>query len=124
VRHNKERPLEVLVAACLDDEECRFDVLELKTTGDLLSELALCDELLDATAPYCREHAAIRWIAAPTEIEAVLAEERWSEDLGRALGHHHACDEGPPCETLPLPKQAGCSALVDEVAADPSICAR
>ena len=127
VRRHHEEPLEVLLAACGEGdraEECRFDAVEAKGTTDLLGDLGRCDAHLGATARFCREHAAIRWLADPRDLEAVVASEAWAEDLGRALGHLHACGEGPGCEALPTPKQPGCRQLVEEVAADPTICTR
>lgn len=123
VRRHAEEPLEVLLDACAT-EECRFDALESKATGSLLAELAACDAHLDAMAPYCREHAALRWTARGDDLDAVMAHEGWDEDLGRALGHWHACSGGPACDALPGPKREGCELLVGEVVADPSICTR
>ncbi len=123
VRRHAESDLEVLLEVCAS-QECRFDALEHKATGELLTDLARCDEHLELMASYCREHAAIRWLAEPTGVDRVVVAEGWPEDIGRALGHLHACAGGPACSELPEGKQAGCRSLVAEVEADPTICSR
>lgn len=121
-RHLKSATPEELVAAC-STEECRFDAIDGRP-APLLEQLARCDELTD-TAPFCRQHAALRWLdAGHPDLETVLTETRWPDDIGRALGHLSGCAEGPACETLALPLQGPCGELLAEVRADPDICAR
>lgn len=122
-QHLATRPADELLAACVGDEECLFDVID-GTPAPLLEQLERCDAL-PTIASFCQEHAALRWIdAGHPDLDAVAADARWPDAIGRALGHVHACDGGPACDTLAPPLQAPCQALADEVAAAPATCSR
>ncbi|MCP4808608.1 MAG: hypothetical protein GY913_08275 [Proteobacteria bacterium] len=122
-RHQTRVPVDELLAACLTDEECRFDVIDGSPAG-FLDQLDRCAQLGD-TAPFCQEHAALRWLdAGAPDLDAVVQATTWPEARGRALGHVHACSEGPACDTLAAELQGPCRTLADEVEADRSVCSR
>jgi hypothetical protein len=113
--------LEELLPACDVDEECLFDVLDAKPKTDFLAQLALCDEHLDATAPFCQQHAANRWLASKPDTDEqarVRSATGFNETRAKALGHLVACEGIGTCDGL----APGCEVVVGMLRETPSLC--
>jgi hypothetical protein len=119
--------MDTLLAACRDDSDCAFEVLDARGPEDVLAHAALCQARVPTYAEDCIRHALSIWWNRRHPDAAELA--RVSDaDLpypalvGRYVGTVIACDDIESECLGPEEAVAACQEALRDVAKRPSIC--